>query len=322
MKPSPEALELVDMLSYCRPRNSVTEDIFRRRFLLSLPDAYVDKFRNIHVIIGDERKVLFSSHTDTVHARDGFQTVRYDAADGRLKLTKKSRKKRNCLGADDTVGCWIMRSMILARVPGSYVFHHGEESGCIGSSALVEEYPQWLRAFSMAIAFDRRGTGDVITHQMPGRTCSDTFAESLSDALNAQGLKYRPSDQGIYTDTAQYPALIAECTNVSVGYDREHSSNESVLLSHAEAIRRACLVIDWHGLTVARTPAEPSWRDDAFTYRDDWDYMRRPEFDVVDSEGHPFGSRDDDDDSSDSVYLSKVYGDVQRQLKLVLKGGK
>lgn len=263
----PTVATLMHMLTYCRPRGTATEREYVDRFLMTLPNAYRDVYGNVLVTVGDPAGVLFSCHTDTVHRKEGRQTLHMDPATGIVGLSKRASKRYNCLGADDTVGCFLMRAMVQAGVPGQYVFHYGEESGGIGSGELARAYGPWLQGFRMAIAFDRRSTGDVITHQARGRCCSDTFAQSLAAALNAHGLTYAPSDHGIYTDTAEYVEHIAECTNLSVGYNMEHSTRETVDTRHVLQLLSALLVIDWPALTVERVPHDP-WLDAPLS--DDW----------------------------------------------------
>ncbi len=241
---------LARMLRTCRPMGGRTDRWFREYYLLTLPGATVDAYGNIHVTIarvhGDASRVVWSSHTDTVHTRSGAQNIA--VGDRWISLADK---RSNCLGADDTVGVWIMREMILARVPGHYVFHYGEEHGGIGSSDVVREEPQRYADALFAIAFDRRGRRDVITHQAGRRTASDAFAKSLAKALRPVA-RYRPSSHGIYTDTAEYAELIPECTNVSVGYRDEHTRFESVHYWHAIALCSRMRTFDESVLVCAR----------------------------------------------------------------------
>jgi len=174
-----ERLDLLTaMHTYCRPADSSTEGAFIKRFIKPLPGAYGDPFNNWHVEIGESPSVLFSCHTDTVHRLPGFQHAHI--RNGQLCLTRKARKHSSCLGADDTVGVFLMIEMIKAGIPGRYVFHYGEEMGCKGSVDLARAHADWLRTFKMAVAFDRRGTEDIITHQCGRRTCSNDFAWSMA----------------------------------------------------------------------------------------------------------------------------------------------
>jgi hypothetical protein len=150
----------------------------------------------------------------------------------------------------------MLMHMIHKNVPGYYVFTQGEECGGIGATHLAEHYPQLLSEFDRAIAFDRRGIDSVITHQGYGRCCSDTFAQHLADELNAtnDNLMYLPDNTGVYTDTAEFTAIIPECTNISVGYDREHSDQESLDILHFKQLSEAVTKVRWDMLPAEREP--------------------------------------------------------------------
>jgi len=256
---------LIEMHTYCRPAGSRAERRFRNRFIMPL-DVEIDPFGNLHKQIGDS-PVIWSTHTDTVHRRQGRQRVHFDTHSGTLSLPIASRS--SCLGADDTAGCWIMREMILAGVAGHYIFHYGEECGGIGSRALARECPALADGAIMAIAFDRKGTRDVITYQ-GSRTCSDMFAQSLADALNVHGLDYAPCDRGVYTDTAEYVDIIGECTNLSVGYDGAHTPHEYLDCYHLIRLLEAVKRLDMSALAIGRQPGDNDpddvWSDDASWY--------------------------------------------------------
>jgi len=247
---------LVDMLTYRRVSGSRTEGKFIRRFIAPL-GARPDSFGNYVLRIADS-PVLFSSHTDSVHRIAGRQKLLYK--DGILTVKTGGYQKKegiwrlvgsNCLGADDGVGCWIMREMALAKVPGLYIWHRQEESGGVGSSFIADHSKDLLTGIECAIAFDRHGTTDVITHQAGGRCCSNEFAESLAGLLPGS---YKPSMNGIFTDTANYTDVIGECTNLSVGYEDEHTSKESLNLVHALRLRDAMVKFDPASLDYQRKP--------------------------------------------------------------------
>lgn len=290
--------ELAEMHTYMRPYDSPAEREFIARYLADLPGLTIDGNRNLHVIIGESPRVLWSCHTDTVHRSSGRQKVAI-GADGMLAVLrdpprrpsrrerKRARKgkgtegtnlyrvpdygKSNCLGADDTVGVFLCRQMILAGISGHYVFHFGEESGCIGSSGLADLEPHLLAGIQIAIAFDRRGTGDVITHQCGARTASDAFARSLADELNLQpDLFYAPDDGGVFTDTNEYRQLIPECSNISVGYYGAHSPDERVDTVHVLRLLEVLCQLDQSKLVVERDPTAPEDRPFWQTWPDTW----------------------------------------------------
>jgi len=256
---------LIDMHTYCRPANSRTERQFIRRYIAPLPGAAADPWGNWHVTIGAAPTILFSCHTDTVHQRGGRQRIRL--ADGILTLDAPGRS--TCLGADDSAGVFLCREMIRRGIPGHYVFHNSEEIGCLGSRALAADPGGPLEGIRAAVAFDRGGHTDVITHQCGRRTCSEDFAGALAAAL---GHGYQPSDRGIYTDTREYADLVPECTNVSVGYTGAHSPAEALDVAHVGCLLAAVCALDWTRLPIARTPA-PEALDD---WPDTWPPDDRP----------------------------------------------
>ena len=261
--------KILSMLSYKRPAGSAGEEAFIKRFLMPVPGIARDEFGNYWLDIptgtgkGEARSpIVWSSHTDTVHATSGRQEV--SIKDGLAFRTLKGETKE-CLGADCTAGVWLMLEMIAARVPGLYIFHREEEIGGNGSSWLAENRRDLLEGRDFAIAFDRRGFRDVITHQFGGRCASDTFAAQLSFLL---GEGYRPDSGGTFTDTANYVGLISECTNISVGYQGAHTSGESQDVGFLTRLRDTLVTTDWLQLVASRDPAvveahdwSTSWSD-------------------------------------------------------------
>ena len=236
---------LVDMLQYKRPANTPIIGWFIETYIAPICDdfgGYYDEAQNYVVRIGDNSRVLWSSHTDTVHNNAGTQ---------RLKISgdRITSINESCLGADDTTGIWLMLEMIQAGVHGLYIFHADEEIGGVGSAYFANHYAYLLQGIDYAIAFDRKGKDSIITHQSSGRCCSNAFADSLALCLPAG---YKTDSSGTFTDTANYTHLIGECTNVSVGYFDQHTSKESQSISHAMALRESMLAFDESKLVFER----------------------------------------------------------------------
>jgi putative aminopeptidase FrvX len=265
---------LLEILSWARPHDSAIERAFCREYLDRVPGMAADAFGNRMIAIGGKPRVMWSCHVDTVAARGGQQAVGIDE----LGIARLSRGKAGMsLGADDGAGVWIMLGMIAAGRPGLYLFHRGEEQGCLGSRWIQRHTPDLLKDVDAAIAFDRAGLGDVITHQSYGRTCSDAFAVSLASALNGldSGFRYRPDNSGVYTDTNEYAGIIPECTNVSVGYQGQHGPRETLDVSHCEKLLAAMLALDASRLVIERDPAIPDeecwgWHDSYRGYQGDF----------------------------------------------------
>lgn len=237
---------ITSMLTYRRPAGSQTEASFIDRFLTPL-GVKKDQFGNHLLAIGDDPSVLWSSHTDSVHSTDGFQRV-FLRNEKFLMLPIGSES--NCLGADCAAGVWIMMEMIKYKVHGLYIFHAAEEIGCLGSRAIAKKTPHILSNIKAAIAFDRRDVASVITHQGQ-RCCSDAFGRSLAGQLPGT---YKLDPTGILTDTKMYTDLIPECSNISVGYYREHTSNEILDVNHLFALRDHMVTINPDLFVVERSP--------------------------------------------------------------------
>jgi hypothetical protein len=264
LREDPSIHKLLDMLETCRPGGSVEEEAFIQTYLMP-HDPYVDGYGN-HIITVDGPEaypnILWSCHTDTVHRHGGAQKVEVTSG---VAWTSDG----SCLGSDDTVGIWLALEMIVAKVPGTYVFHREEESGGGGSLWLAANGSDYIGQFDAAIALDRAGYADVITYQGGQRCCSDEFARSVAALL---GGRFKPCDGGVFTDTANYVDLIGECTNLSVGYFKQHGPMEHTNLSFAANLRDALIAADWTKLVLKRQPGEVEetdrwgWFDNSRSY--------------------------------------------------------
>lgn len=271
---------------------------------------YVDTIGNIHydLRIDSTNRTLFTAHVDTVTHIDGMQRVQI--TNGVLQL-HPNEYASTCLGADDGSGILVLLTLLNARVPAYYIFTQGEERGGIGAKHIATAYSKLLGSFDRAIAFDRKGTSSVISHQGWGRCCSDTFASSLSDALCTDTLMYAPDDTGVYTDTAEFVDIIPECTNVSVGYYNEHTKKETQDVQHLKDLCARVVAIDWDSLPTERDPqdTEDKYVYEPYKYDKSWGNAGMGgarEFGVYDSIGYA-GKYDDTYDADDD---SLLYGDL------------
>ena len=252
-------------------------------------DLEKDKNGNYFYKIGESRTV-FASHLDTVCREQTSVTHTFDG-----DLIKTDGK--TTLGADDKAGVTILLHLMRNKIPGLYYFFIGEEVGCIGSG-LAAKSGDFNGKYDRIISFDRRDVGSVITYQSSSRCCSDAFADALALQLNRSGygLSYKKDEGGVYTDSAEFVDIIPECTNLSVGYYKEHTVNESQNIKHLEKLAEACLKVDWENLPTKRDPSKTeyksynygsygaktktydyshtgrssNWRNRDYGYHDDW----------------------------------------------------
>lgn len=227
-----------------------------------------DDFGNLFIKIG-ESDVMFTAHLDT--ATSALSQVNHVFERNIIKTDGKS-----ILGADDKAGVAIMLNMIENRIPGLYFFFLGEEVGCVGSRKAADaQKDKKIEGINKVISFDRRGKSSVITYQSGSRCCSDTFGTALGKALNdaEPSFKYENDDTGILTDSIQFVGIYSECTNISVGYQNEHTGREC---QDIDFLRRLCITIsnvDWETLPISRNPLE----EEEFDYGSLYGYDEREE---------------------------------------------
>jgi hypothetical protein len=230
-----------------------------------------DEFGNLFIKIGDS-DVMFTSHLDT--ATSALTAVNHVIDGDIIKTDGKS-----ILGADDKAGVTVMLYMIENRIPGLYYFFLGEEVGCVGSKKVAtKQKEEKIEGITKVISFDRRGTGSIITYQSGQRCASDTFGEALSKALNDADstFAYKNDPTGVLTDSVQFIKIYPECTNISVGYQSEHTFSESQNIAHLDKLAKACLKVDWKSLPIERDPSKTEYRSysgygNYGGYGDDWD---------------------------------------------------
>lgn len=261
-----ELQDLYNILSYRRADGSTGELNIIRRYIASLPGVQRDGGGNYHLLIlkpdGEPSKVMWSCHTDTVHSSksDTDRQKLHITAKGILKLADGQHK--DCLGADDGSGMWLMLQMIKNEVPGYYIFHRNEEHGRVGSRWVANNLQKecQLDSLDYSIAFDRRGETSIITHQSGSRCCSEKFVTSMAKAMEKSGIKWRSDSGGSFTDTASYTKIIKECTNLSVGYTGAHGANEEQDVIHLLKMREALITFDESVLVADRDPTKEEYR--------------------------------------------------------------
>ena len=245
------------------------------RFLKTyLPNgAKKDKYGNYFYIIGENPTAMFTCHLDTVGTKR--INVNHIFENNRIRTDGKS-----ILGADDKAGMVVLLYMIEKMIPGLYYFFIGEEVGCVGSGKLSLDWFDFeFNYIDKVISFDRRGKNSIITHQWLGRGCSDIFASELANRLNSSGngLNLELDDSGVFTDSAQFMDIIPECTNISVGYDYEHTTLEYQDIDFLRRLCKSVCAIDWETLPIERNSFDEEENDDDFDIEEDEDQEFSPE---------------------------------------------
>ena len=278
---------LLDILSLVRPANSTGEQVMVK-YITDYLDALgvtpsTDGYGNIIVNLlpthETTSRVMFTAHTDTVHRNAGTtqhtQSLAYlDAKHEIVGLSADSPS--SCLGADDGTGCWVLLSLIQAKIPALYVFFRDEEIGGLGSEFFRNDKANadLLPTLTHCISFDRKGYTDIVTEQWGGVCASAEWATDFANQLNGIDNSIRLSpNAGTFTDSANFTDIIAECTNISVGYDKQHTAGETQDVAFAERLVKALKRIDWLSLPHYRDPnAKDVLCRATATYDDTWWY--------------------------------------------------
>lgn len=262
------------MLKYKRPAGSGSERRFITLFIDSIEGMHTDDFGNRYIVIGDdEPTTMFSSHTDTMHVKHGRQKLEVDEGFGLIYSVGS-----DVLGADDATGVFLMMNLIDAGVEGLYVFHRCEERGGLGSNYFAENCLPAYPNLNRCIAFDRKGYSSVISYQMGERCASSEFVKALALEL---GVSWSEDETGVFTDSANYMDVIPECTNISVGYFKEHTENEYQDITFLQELVLAVLAVPWETLPTLRDPTVieyDGWTgtgtrtSSTYLGRDNWNY--------------------------------------------------
>jgi hypothetical protein len=210
-----------------------------------------DKHNNYYIIIPGDDTTMFTSHLDTADREQKKVNLLTKNENGEEYIFTDGS---SILGADDKAGVTVMLYLIAHNVPGIYYFFYGEERGGVGSRGVATEFNsvEHLKNVKKCISFDRRKTGSVITSQYGRVCCSNQFGEALCKELNKSGLNLSNDPTGVFTDSASFMDDIPECTNVSVGYNNEHTGREIQNMTYLEKLCKAVIKVNWKELPVVR----------------------------------------------------------------------
>ncbi len=205
---------------------------------------HIDSFGNVFVTVGRDPTVMFTSHMDTYPLFDDARSVDIRWSGGMLATDGSTN-----LGADDKAGMALMIDMINHNVPGLYAFFVGEELGRLGSINAAEQWGanRHIDTVRAVVAFDRRGTTSIITHQRGEETCPTPTSQRIASALNAHGMNYAPDPTGGSSDSRSFFGVgqIDICTNISVGFQDEHTVNERLDIDHLTRLAAAARLVRW-----------------------------------------------------------------------------
>lgn len=135
------------------------------------------------------------------------------------------KKKQVGIGADDKNGIFMALLALIHFPVMKACFFHGEEIGCIGSSACEMDFFSNCR---YVIQCDRKDNSDFISTGSRVDLCSKEFIDDCK--LDEFGYK---STSGLITDvvTLKQRNLPVSCCNISCGYYNPHTDYETTSIS-------------------------------------------------------------------------------------------
>lgn len=182
--------------------------------------------------------IILSAHLDQV--RTNGKAVKFYIDKDENILAYNDKWQRTSLGADDKNGVWIILKAIEHGKKFSFIISEGEEVGCIGihkldnSGVLADNI---VSCYNYCIVLDRRGDSDILKGGA-GTTYCSTLAQDLCNYIGA----YYSVTTGSISDTA---VLCKHCesVNMSVAYDKPHTSNETTNFRRLKEIKEDILDI-------------------------------------------------------------------------------
>ena len=171
-----------------------------------------------YVFVDNKAPVTLFAHMDTINDIYNTKLNADDIITNGTQFSVSNTSKKE-LGADDRAGIYIMLQLIKAGcIEYNYVFTQDEEIGGIGATAFAKDYAEMLTTQNAFISLDRRGANEVALYGYDNDELNEVFLHW--GFITAFGSYMDCVEASRVTDIA--------CLNISVGYDAEHTSDESL----------------------------------------------------------------------------------------------
>lgn len=265
MYPMKDLLCMTQYQAYCTVKQMMNK--FKKNTVRFKDEQYL-------ILNHDEEnpKPMLCIHVDTIntHCQDHEkllvsllqQQIQYNRKSKIYSLPNDCDNRIGCLGGDDRAGLWILLKLLNSDKSIYNYFSFGiffdEEVGGKGSSAYKKDYPNYEKGVKCFIGLDRRGIDDVALYGYDNNDLINIFEK--------YGYK-RAS--GSFTDASNLSNRLA-CINLSVGYDNEHTSYETLDMNGAIATYEIlCEIAELDYIT------EDKYEADDDIYNDGWSYNWR-----------------------------------------------
>ncbi|MGG6431524.1 M20/M25/M40 family metallo-hydrolase [Anoxybacillus sp. D401a] len=168
--------------------------------------------------------ILLNAHLDTVEAFAPGRTI--------VKQGAIWSSSKGILGADDRAGVAILLEMAkwldTSAFNGTvkFIFTVEEECGLVGARHVDEHF---LWDVDAAIVVDRRGSGDIVTScGAVEKFCDAQYGQFFEQVASEVGLTGWRCTAGGSSDTRIWAEHGIQSVNLSVGYEKEHTEDETL----------------------------------------------------------------------------------------------
>lgn len=194
----------------------MTQPELEKHLLIELKNKY--NYKNItykegfYILAEGTIPICLVAHTDTVFKYQPIN-IFYDSSEGVMWSPEG-------LGADDRAGILAILTLLEKGHRPHIIFTNLEESGMIGADELIQDFPRSPIKINFIIQLDRRGKDDCVFYE-----CDNIrfikYIQTFGFSLNYGTC----SDISIIA-----PEWGIAATNVSVGYEDEHSYVERLYI--------------------------------------------------------------------------------------------
>lgn len=219
-----DLLSLTQYQAYCKVKQVINK--FKKETVRFKDSKYL--VMNVEV---NKPKPMLCIHLDTINTLRGKDLnipsnyFHYDVTTKTYSLSTIGKSQLSCLGGDDRAGLWLVMQ-VLADKELSHKYCYGiffdEESGGKGSTKYMKDFPDYEDGVSCFIGLDRRGSYECATYGSDNKELIDTL----------ETLGYIEA-YGSFTDASNL-AFEKACINLSVGYAKEHTTEETLNMTYAK----------------------------------------------------------------------------------------
>ena len=167
---------------------------------------------------GNEKQVMLTAHLDTVQNPRGAQVIYVERKDNKHYLWSP-----HGIGGDDRCGIVAIKRLIERGLRPTVLFCDKEEKGGLGSEEFCSDYVGKLN-LNCIIELDRKGNNDLVFYDENNREWKE-YLTKLTGWKEAGGS---------FSDICNLYDFGCASVNLSVGYYKQHTTDEYIVLEDWE----------------------------------------------------------------------------------------